>query len=73
MSSDSTVRICAAKSPRFPPQCKSSEGKSALRVCLSQRGCNPMDKQLIFCYRVYICKGVTKVEESCVLYGASKQ
>ena len=26
MSSDSTVRNCAAENPRFPPQCKSAEG-----------------------------------------------
>lgn len=26
MSSESTVRNCAAENPRFPPQCKSAEG-----------------------------------------------
>jgi hypothetical protein len=34
MSSDSKVRILATESPRFPPQCKSSEGESALRTFL---------------------------------------
>jgi hypothetical protein len=34
MSSDSKVRNLATESPRFPPQCKSAEGESALRVCL---------------------------------------
>ncbi len=34
MSSDSPVRSGAAESPRFPPQCKSTEGESVLRVFL---------------------------------------
>ena len=34
MSSDMMVRIHHTESPRFPPQCKSSEGESALRTFL---------------------------------------
>ena len=38
MSSDTMVRNHRTESPRFPPQCKSAEGESALRMYLEQWG-----------------------------------
>ena len=63
MSSVSPMRSRTAENPRFPPQCKSTEGESVLRVFRYRRG-NPMDKSLIFDYKrecVYT-QGLTKVE-----------
>ena len=36
MSSERPMRIRPAENPRFPPQCKSAEGQSVLRVCLAK-------------------------------------
>ena len=51
MSSEIPMRYRDAENPRFPPQCKSAEGESALRVSqLSWR--SPMDKSLKFDYKI---------------------
>lgn len=51
------MRNLSTESPRFPPQCKSAEGESALSVFLAIRGSSAMDNPLTFGYRLCILQG----------------